>query len=88
MDTLSGLFTKLAEENSALREGSNSLRDVRDRYAFEGWMNDGFAIQHYKPNHPVPSAEVENAMKELLKTFLNDHKIDPEDAKLRLRYGN
>jgi hypothetical protein len=51
-------------------------------------MNDGFAIQQYKPNHPVPSAEVEKAMKERLTTFLKDHKMDPEDAKLQLRYGN
>ena len=45
-------------------------------------------IHALKPNHPVPSAEVEKAMKERLTTFLKDHKMDPEDAKLRLRYGN
>lgn len=36
MDKLSGLLTKLAEENSALQEVSNSLRDVGDRHAFQG----------------------------------------------------
>lgn len=51
-------------------------------------MKDGFAIQQYKPNHPVPRAEVEKAMKERLTTFLKDHKMAPEDAKLRLRHGN
>jgi hypothetical protein len=51
-------------------------------------MKDGFAVQQYKPNHPVPSAEVEQAMKERLKTFLKDNKMDPDDARLQLRHGN
>lgn len=84
---LSGLLTKLAEENSAMIEGSGSLRDVGDGHSFHGWTNDGFVIQQYKPDHPVPSAEVEKAMQERLTTFLKDHKIDPGDAKLQLRYG-
>ncbi len=71
-----------------MREDSDSLRDVGDRHSSRGWTKDGFAVQQYKPNHPVPSAEIENAMKERLTTFLKDHKMDPEDAKLQLRYGN
>jgi hypothetical protein len=39
------------------------------------------------PNHPVPSPEVEQAMKEHLKIFLKDSKIDSDDAQLQLGYG-
>lgn len=84
---LSEFLMKLAEEHSALRQGSESLRDVGDRHSPAGLMNDGFAVQQYNPNHPVPSPEVEQAMKERLRTFLRDNKINPEDAQLELRYG-
>lgn len=39
------------------------------------------------PKHPVPSAEVEQATRERRRTFLKENKINPEDAKLQLRYG-
>jgi hypothetical protein len=84
---LSGFLMKLAEEHSALRQGSESLRDVGDRHSYGGLMNDGFAVQQYNPNHPVPSPEVEQTMKERLKTFLKDNNIDPDDTQLELRYG-
>ncbi len=84
---MSGFLMKLAEEHSTLREGSESLRDVGDRHSYIGLMNDGFAVQQYKPNHPVPSPDVEQAMKQRLKTFLKDNKIDPDDAQLKLLYG-
>jgi hypothetical protein len=82
-----GGMGKLAEEHSALRKGSDSLRDVGDRSSSQGLLNDGFADQRYTPNHRVPSPEVEQAMKNRLKTFLKDNKIDPDDAQLELRYG-
>jgi hypothetical protein len=84
---LSPFVETLAEEHAAYREGSDTLRDVGDRSASQGLMNDGFAVQQYNPNHPVPSPEVEQAMKERLKTFLKDNKIDADKAKLELRYG-
>jgi len=84
---LSGFLMELAEEHSALRKGSDSLRDVGDRSSSQGLLNDGFADQRYTPNHRVPSPEVEQAMKNRLKTFLKDNKIDPDDVQLELRYG-
>ncbi len=50
--------------------------------------NDGEANQRYKPNHKIPSPEVEKAMQDRLQAFLKENGINEESVELKLRYGN
>jgi hypothetical protein len=84
---LNTFIRELAEEHSVLRKGSGTVRDVGDSTSSHGIMNDGFADQRYNPDHPVPSPEVEEAMRARLKEFLEQNKIDSDDVTLELRYG-
>jgi hypothetical protein len=84
---LTAFVKKLAEYHSAYVEGSTSERDVGDYSTYHGFWNDGFVAQTYKPNHPIPSPQVEAAMKEQLESFLKKNKIDAGSVKLELRYG-
>ncbi|MBI1372074.1 MAG: hypothetical protein GC159_04850 [Phycisphaera sp.] len=78
---------KLAEDHSALVEGSATERDVHDYNASLGFWNSGFVDQNYKPSHPTPSADTERAMRDELNAYLEDQHIKPGSVTLELQYG-
>lgn len=86
-DDLTQLVQKMAEDHSAYYPGSTTVRQVGDGNAYQGFWNDGYVDQAYKPDHPVPSPKVEADMKASLDAFLLKNKIDPAGVKLELRYG-
>ncbi len=63
-------------------------RLVEDFNAFHGIWNEGFVARRYRPNHPIPSPEVERSMSARLESFLKGRGIDGSGVmKLELRYG-
>jgi serine/threonine protein kinase len=86
-NNLTEFVRKLAESHSAFVEGSPSERDVGDHDAYTGIWNNGFVDQKYKPNHPIPSPEVEASMKASLESYLDDKRIYRGDVKFELQYG-
>lgn len=62
-------------------------RLVEDFNAFHGIWNEGFVARRYRPNHPIPSPEVEKSMAARLDSFLKGKGIDGRRVKLELRYG-
>jgi hypothetical protein len=84
---LTAFVRELAEQRSAFVKGSESVRDVGEHRAYHGFGNDGYVDQRYNPGHPIPSPEVEEAMRTRLEKFLRGNGIDVDGAKLELRYG-
>lgn len=62
------IIRKLAEDHTD--------RLVEDFNGFHGTWNDGFVNRRYRPNHPIPSPEVEQAMSARLESFLKKNSID------------
>ena len=52
-----------------------------------GYWNDGFVARRYRPNHPIPSPDVEQSMATQFESFLKTNGIDGRGEKLELRYG-
>jgi hypothetical protein len=84
---LTAFVRDLAKERSAVLEGTEDIRDVRENRAYHGLGNDGYVDQRYNPEHPIPSLEVEEAMRARLAKFLEENGIDADGANLELRYG-
>lgn len=51
-----------------------------------GFGNNGFVTRTYRPNHPIPSADIEKVLIEQLHAFLKTNGLDGR-GKLELRYG-
>ena len=77
---LTRFIQDLARERSVDRRGSSYSGS-------HGFLNDGVVDARYKPNHPVPSPNVEKDMRTRLATWLVDRGKDPARATLDLRYG-
>lgn len=79
-------FNNLAAFVRTLAENhTDRLED--DFHGFHGYWNDGFIVRRYKPNHSIPSPEVEQSMAARFESFLKEKGINSRGQKIELRYG-
>jgi hypothetical protein len=65
----------------------NHSKSLTDHSSFHGIGNDGFVYLRYRPNHPVPGPEVEEAITTRFEALLKQAKIDPSHMTLEVQYG-
>lgn len=87
VNKLEAFVLRLAEDHSAYLDGSKSVRDVGHYDTLHVFCHFGFVDQRYNPDHPIPSPEVEKAMRDRLESFFEDNEIDGSGQKFELRYG-
>ena len=84
-NALNRFLAELAREYTST--GPDAAPAGQEAESFHGFWNNGFAFERYRPNHPVPSPEIEADLQARFRTFLEERDIDGKGETLELRYG-